>query len=444
MKISVIGTGHVGLTTAACMAHIGHEVLGVDEDPAKLASIAAAEVPFYEPGLADLVREGVASGRLRMTADTAEAAAHGEVVFVCVGTPTGENGAADLSQVERVAREIAGSLDGYTLVTEKSTVPVGTGEGIRQTIEATAPAGAGFEVASNPEFLMEGRAVQDTLEPSRIVVGVPSERAADTLREVYRPILERTDCPFIVTDVATAELVKHSSNAFLATKISFINQVAEVCERTGADVEMVAQAMGLDPRIGSQFLRAGIGYGGSCFPKDVQAYKYRAQQLGVDFPLLEAVDAINQRRRDEFVEKITRTVGSLEGKRIGVWGLAFKPETDDLREAPAIDIVHRLLAAGATVVAHDPVAMEGAKALVPELEVTDDPYAVAEGADLLAVCTEWDEYAVADLGRLREALARPVIVDGRNVFEPATMAKAGFLYVSMGRPDATGWSPTGA
>ena len=441
MKISIVGTGHVGLTTAACLAHIGHEVLGVDEDPAKRASVEAAEVPFYEPGLADLVREGVATGRLRMTGDTAEAARHGEVVFVCVGTPTLEDGEADLSQVERVARDIAASLNGYTLVTEKSTVPVGTGDSIRATIEESAPSGAGFEVASNPEFLMEGRAVQDTLEPSRIVVGVPSERAADTLREVYRPIIDRTGCPFIVMDVATAELVKHSSNAFLATKISFINQVADVCERTGADVEVVARAMGMDGRIGRDFLRAGVGYGGSCFRKDVQAYRHRAEQLGVSFPLLAAVDEINQERRDGFVDKIVATVGDISGKRIALWGLAFKPETDDLRDAPALDIARRLVDLGATVVAHDPVAIEAARTELPQIEFADDPYAAADGADLLTVCTEWDEYKAADLGRLHDLLASPVVVDGRNIFDPAAAAKAGFLYVSIGRPIADGWNP---
>lgn len=435
MKISVIGTGHVGLTTAACLAHIGHDVLGIDEDAKKLASIQAAEVPFYEPGLADLLREGIATGRLRVSADARDAARHGEVVFVCVGTPTKETGEADLSQIERVAGEIAVSLEGYTLVTEKSTVPVGTGDAIQATIEAAAPAGAGFEVASNPEFLMEGRAVADTLQPSRIVVGAASERAAETLREVYRPIIDRTGCAFIVTDVATAELVKHSSNAFLATKISFINQVAEVCERTGADVEVVAHAMGMDPRIGPSFLRAGIGYGGSCFPKDVQAYQYRAEQLGVEFSLLKAVDRINQGRRDEFVNKIRSTLGDLKGKRIAVWGLAFKPETDDLRNAPAVDIIRRLLRDGATIVAHDPVASESIARVLPEVELADDPFAAAEGADMLAVCTEWDAYVTADLGHLRDVLGQPVVVDGRNIFDPEAMRKAGFRYISMGRPE---------
>ncbi|MEX0992325.1 MAG: UDP-glucose/GDP-mannose dehydrogenase family protein [Actinomycetota bacterium] len=441
MKVAVVGTGHVGLTTAACLAHIGHDVLGIDENTEKVRAIEAGEVPFVEPGLADLVREGVGNGRLRMSPDPRDAGAS-EVVFVCVGTPTRASGEADLSQIERVATTLASSLVGHTLITEKSTVPVGTAEWIRQTIETHSPGSdAGFEVASNPEFLQEGRAVQDTLEPTRIVVGAPSEHAAGILRDVFRPIIDGTGCPFIVTDVATAELVKHSSNAFLATKISFINQVAEICERTGADVETVATAMGMDPRIGPGFLKAGIGYGGECLPKDVQAFRYRAEQLGVEFSLLAAVDRINQERRSSFVERIRSTVGDLEGKRVAVWGLSFKPETDDLRQSPSLDVIRRLLSHGARVVSYDPAAMPEAQDLLPEAEYADDPYGAATGADVLAVCTEWSVFATADLARLREAMGRPVVVDGRNVFDPKEMAKAGFLYVSMGRPTASGWTP---
>ncbi len=441
MRVAVVGTGHVGLTTAACLAHIGHDVLGVDEDDEKVRSIEAGEVPFVEPGLADLVREGVGNGRLRMSPDSRDAGAS-DVVFVCVGTPTKASGEADLSQIERVATTLASSLVGHTLITEKSTVPVGTAEWIRQTIEAHAEGeDAGFEIASNPEFLQEGRAVQDTLEPTRIVVGAPSEHAAGILRDVFRPILDTTGCPFIVTDVATAELVKHSSNAFLATKISFINQVAEICERTGADVETVAAAMGMDPRIGPGFLKAGIGYGGECLPKDVQAFRYRAEQLGVEFSLLAAVDRINQERRASFVERIRSTVGDLEGKRVAVWGLAFKPETDDLRQSPPLDVIRRLLSHGASVMAYDPAAMPEARALLPEAEYAEDPYEAATDADVLAVCTEWSVFATADLARLREVMARPVVVDGRNVFDPQEMAKAGYLYVSMGRPTVSGWTP---
>jgi len=441
MKVSVVGIGHVGLTTAACLAHIGHDVLGVDDDAAKVEAVAAGEVPFHEPGLAELVREGLETKRLSATSDSSVAAVHGDVVFVCVGTPTEQTGRPDLAQVERVAATIAASLDGYTVIAEKSTVPVGTGERIRRTIEERASRGAGFDVVSNPEFLQEGRAVRDTLEPTRIVVGAPSERAAQVMREVYRPIIDETGCPFVVTELATAELVKHASNAFLATKISFINQVAEICDRTGADVETVAAAMGLDPRIGPDFLRAGIGYGGACFPKDIRAFRYTAEQLGVDFSLLAIVDQINESRRNAFVDKIRSALGDLEDKHVAIWGLAFKPETDDLRNAPAIAIASRLLGQGARVTAHDPAAMTAAQQVLPEVTFVADPYEAAREAHCLAICTEWEIYASADPAKLREVMARPVVVDGRNLLSPQEMAEAGFLYIGMGRPTVSGAAP---
>jgi UDPglucose 6-dehydrogenase len=434
MRVSVIGTGHVGLTTAACLAHVGHEVLGVDDDAEKVATIGRGDVPFHEPGLLDLLREGLDTGRLQVSTDLAEASRHGEVAFVCVGTPTKANGEANLVQVERVATIVARNLDGYTVVAEKSTVPVETGLWVRRTMETEAPAGADFDVASTPEFLREGRAVQDTLEPDRIVIGASSERAVDRLREVYRPIVDRVGCPVVVTDLATAELIKHSSNAFLATKISFANSIAEICERTGADVEVVAQAMGLDPRIGSAFLHAGIGYGGSCFPKDVRAYRYRAEQLGVSFEILDAVERVNEARIPAFVEKIRSVLWNLEDKRVAVWGLAFKPETDDLRHAPALEVIERLRAEGAQVVAHDPVAIPAAKHLLPDVSFTEDAYDAAQGAHCVAICTEWPEYVGADLERLRGLMARPVIVDGRNLLHPDAAVAAGFVYASVGRP----------
>ncbi|MDP9343278.1 MAG: UDP-glucose/GDP-mannose dehydrogenase family protein [Actinomycetota bacterium] len=434
MRVSIIGTGHVGLTTAACLAHVGHEVLGVDDDAEKVATIGRGDIPFHEPGLSDLVREGLDTGRLRVSTDLAEGARHAEVSFVCVGTPTKPNGEANLIQVERVATIMARNLSGYTVVAEKSTVPVETGHWVRRTMEVEAPAGAEFDVASTPEFLREGRAVQDTLEPDRIVIGASSERAVERLREVYRPIVDRTGCPVVVTDLATAELIKHSSNAFLATKISFANSIAEICERTGADVEVVAQAMGLDPRIGSAFLRAGIGYGGSCFPKDVRAYRYRAEQLGVDFEVLAAVERVNEARIPSFIEKIRSVLWNLQGKRVAVWGLAFKPETDDLRDAPAIQVIERLQAEGAHVVAHDPVALPAAKHLLPDVAFSEDAYEAAREAHCVAICTEWPEYASADLEKLRGLMARPVIVDGRNLLHPDAAAAAGFVYASVGRP----------
>ena len=437
MRVSVVGTGHVGLTTAACLAHVGHDVLGLDDDAEKVAVIARGEVPFHEPGLTELVREGLDTGRLRVSADPAEAAPHGDVVFVSVGTPTKESGEANLVQVERVAKIVAGSLDGYTVVAEKSTVPVETGLWIRRTIERTARPGSEFDVASNPEFLQEGRAVQDTLEPDRVVVGADSERAVERLREVYRPILDRAGCPFVVTDLATAELIKHASNAFLSTKISFINSVADLCERTGADVEAVAAAMGFDPRIGPSFLRAGIGFGGSCLPKDLRAFRYKAEQLGVDSGLMAEVERVNLRRVDVFVDKIRNVLWNLDDKRVALWGLAFKPDTDDLRHSPALEVARRLVAGGAHVVAHDPVANAAAKAVLPDIEYAADPYEASRGADCLAICTEWSVFATADLERLRQELAHPVVVDGRNVFDPRAMAEAGFTYASMGRPTAS-------
>jgi UDPglucose 6-dehydrogenase len=438
MRISVVGTGHVGLTTAACLAHLGHEVLGVDDDAEKIGLIARGEVPFHEPGLAELVREGLDTGRLRVSAETHEAARYGEVVFISVNTPTRPSGEANLVQVEQVARMIARTIDGYTVVAEKSTVPVETGVWIERTISRSAKPGVEFDVASNPEFLREGKAVRDTLEPERIVVGSSSARAVERLREVYRPILDRTHCPFVVTDLATAELIKHASNAFLATKISFINQLADLCERTGADVETVSAAMGLDSRIGRAFLRAGIGYGGACLPKDVQAFRYKAQELGVDFELLDAVHDVNQGRIDRFLERIRSVVWNLEDKKVAVWGLAFKPDTDDLRNAPAIEIVRRLQEHGARVSVHDPVAMPLAKPLIPDAEFENDPYDAAREADCLVICTEWEEYVTANLERLRAAMTHPVVVDGRNVFHTEDMAKAGFVYASAGRPTVWG------
>jgi UDPglucose 6-dehydrogenase len=436
MRIAIVGTGHVGLVTAACLAHVGHEVLGTDVDAEKIATIARGELPFHEPDLTDLVREGLDTGRLRVSADTSEASRHGEVVFVCVRTPTKPSGEADLSQVEQVATEVAANLDGYTVVAEKSTVPVGTHRWVRRTIAETTP-GAEFDVVANPEFLQEGRAVEDMLRPNRIVIGADSERALGVMREVYAPVVERSGSPLVETDVATAELIKHASNAFLATKISFINSVAEVCERTGADVEAVATAMGLDPRIGPRFLAAGLGYGGACLPKDTVAFHHTALSAGVDFGILAEVHRTNRERLDRFVEKIREAVWNLEDKRIALWGLAYKPDTDDLREAPAVEVARRLASEGARVVAYDPAAMPAAKSLLGDAAFAADPYEAVAGAHCLAICTDWAEFAEADLERVRAAMARPVIVDGRNIFRPADMAAAGFTYASMGRPTVT-------
>ncbi len=433
MKVTVVGLGHVGLTSAACFAHVGHEVVGIDEDVEKLRLIGRGDVPFFEPGLQELLREGLESRRLRVTEDLGEAARHGDVAFVCVGTPIRQSGEANLLHVERVARALAPQLDRYTVIAEKSTVPVGTGEWIRRTAGWMAP-GAEFDVASNPEFLREGQGVEDTLHPSRIVVGAESERAHRALREFYEPILDASGCPYIATDVATAELIKLASNAFLATKISFINAVADVCEAAGADVETVAEAMGLDPRIAPQFLRAGLGYGGFCLPKDVAAFRHKASELGVDLALLGEVAKVNENRRPALVAKLRRILWNLEGKRLAVWGLAFKAGTDDLRDAPALDLIQRLRAAGAEIVAHDPVAMEAAAKLIPDLLLAADPYDAAAEADAVVVATDWPAYQEIDLIKLRATMSQPVVVDGRNLLDPDAVVDAGFVYASVGRP----------
>ena len=429
MKITVIGLGHVGLTTAACLAHIGHEVVGTDSDVEKVRLIERGETPFFEPGLTEMLREGLDTGRLRVSETLA---GHGEVMFICVSTPVRDNGQPNLVYVEAVARDLAGLMNGYTVVTEKSTVPVGTSEWIRRTIGRLAP-GTEFDVASNPEFLREGQAVNDTLDPTRIVVGAPNDRSHRLLREVYQPIIDRTACPYIATDVPTAEIVKLASNAFLATKISFINAMADLCEASGADVRTVAEGMGLDPRIGRDFLNAGLGFGGYCLPKDLVVFRQRASELGVDFGLLTEVEKINRNRLDVIVGKVRELVWHLEGKRVGVLGLAFKGGTDDLRSSPALDLVSRLNEEGAEVVAYDPVAMDVPDGTLETIETAPDAYKAADGANVVILATDWDEFRALDLNRLREVMAEPIIVDGRNLLDPTAAANAGFTYASVGR-----------
>jgi len=437
MRVTVIGAGHVGLVTAVCLASIGHDVVADDDDVAKVDLLRRGTSWFYEPGLEELLREGVASGRLRFTTDTAEAVAHGQVIFICVGTPSRADGSPNLAFVEKVARAVASHLSpgDLKLICEKSTVPVQTGERVAQVIEREAPPAAVYEVASNPEFLREGTAVHDTLRPDRIVVGTESARAMALLRELYTPILDAGDCEWLATDRATAELIKHASNAFLATKISFINAVARVCERSGADVQVVARGMGLDPRIGPAFLRAGPGFGGSCFPKDVAAFAHRSRELGVDFGLLNEVARINVEARRVVVDKVRDLLWHLEGKRIGVLGLTFKPDTDDLRESPAIEVVGALLDDGASVVAYDPVASEDqVRQLVPDLERVDKAVDVADGAHALVLLTEWTEFAELDPVILAGRMAYPIMVDARNALDPNRFVAAGFTVAGMGRP----------
>jgi UDPglucose 6-dehydrogenase len=436
MRVTVIGAGHVGLVTAACLAQVGHDVVVDDDDPAKLELVRQGRPWFYEPGLQELLAEVTGAGRLRIAVDKAEAVRHGVVVFVCVGTPSRGDGSPNLAYVEAVAREVARNLPvgEFRLVCEKSTVPVQTGDRVAQVIAREAPPGADWEVASNPEFLREGSAVTDTLAPDRVVVGTTSERGMAAMRELYGPILEGSGAPFLATDRATAELIKHASNAFLATRISFINSVARVCERAGADVELVARGMGLDPRIGAGFLKAGAGYGGSCFPKDVAAFAHRSRELGVEFGILNEVVKVNHEARHAIVGKVRDALWHLDGKRIGVLGLAFKPETDDLREAPAVDVVRELLADGAQVVAYDPVAGEHAAELVPGLEVAGKAVAVAEGAHALVVMTEWQEFHELDPADLRARMAYPILVDARNALDAEAFVAAGFTVAGVGRP----------
>jgi UDPglucose 6-dehydrogenase len=449
MKISVIGAGYVGLTTAACFAQIGHEVFCSESDPEKLNQLQSGIVPIFEPELDTVVTQSLQNGRL-FFGSTNEAIHWGEVIFICVGTPPLPNGDADLSAVEAVARAIAEQASGYRLVIEKSTVPVQTGSQLRRYLAAHATNNLDYEVASNPEFLREGTAVENFLHPERIVVGVDSRRAEAVLREIYRPLIEQSFvCPihsacqrskeaiFLVTDTTSSEMIKHASNSFLAMKISFINMVADLCESVGADVNKVAEGMGLDPRIGRSFLNPGIGFGGFCLPKDVQAFVRIAEKSGCDFSLLKEVEKINQLRVDRFLRKVREELWILRGKKISVWGLAFKPNTDDVRFAPSIAVVQSLLAEGAIVTAYDPEAMDKARTLLPKINYALDMYEAAHGADAILILTEWDEFRSIDWARLKQIVKRPLLIDGRNLFRPSEVASRGFTYVSTGRLSAT-------
>ncbi|MBI3088199.1 MAG: UDP-glucose/GDP-mannose dehydrogenase family protein [Candidatus Omnitrophica bacterium] len=432
MDISIIGTGHVGLVTGACFADLGNRVMMVDDDRRKIALLKRGGMPFYEPGLEELVRRGVAQRRIRFAASIKDAVDHSLIIFICVGTPARPNGEADLSAVERVCHAIAKSLRAYRLLVEKSTVPVETGEWITRTCQLTIRRGVPFDVASNPEFLREGQAVQDFLHPDRIVLGVESTRAKSLLLELYKPIKS----PVIVTDVKSAELIKHASNSFLAVKLSFINTVARLCEQVGADVVKVAEGMGLDRRIGRAFLDAGVGYGGSCFPKDVAAFIRIAEKLGGDFQLLKAAARVNDEQRRHFVTRVRETLWNLNHKTIGVLGLAFKPDTDDLREAPSIDIVRMFQEEGAQVRAFDPKAMAHADGVFPGVAFCKDVYETARGADCLVLLTEWNEFKELDFARLKKLMRHPTVIDGRNVYDPGALRRLGFRYVGTGRGHA--------
>ena len=442
--IAVIGLGRVGLVTAVGMAEMGWQVFGAEADCARAQAIRQGVVPFYEPGVEDLLRTHLASARLNVENSVSAAIDRADVVFVCVGTPEGDDGAADVSDLGRAAAAIGDRLGGYKLIVQKSTCPVGTSAVIERIVaERSAanggPGAGGFEVAVNPEFLREGRAMRDFLHPARIVLGVDGERAATLLRRVYRPLLDRmgrdAGSAVVVTDRSTAEIVKHAANAFLATKISFANMVADLCEAAGADVGDVTRALGLDPRIGP-YLRAGIGYGGSCLPKDVRAFAASAERLGVDFSLLDEVRAVNESRVDRFLAKVRETTGGIDGRALAVWGLAFKPGTDDVRDAPSLPIVEALLGEGAALRLYDPRAMDEFAAHVPPSDAVayaSSPEDAAHGADAVLLLTEWPEFLAADLAALRDSMNTPAIIDGRNALSPARVRALGFTYESIGR-----------
>jgi UDPglucose 6-dehydrogenase len=431
MRIVVVGTGHVGLVTAATLAKLGHRVVGADGDDRVVDALRSGTCPFFEPGLQELVAEGLALGNLRFESDPVLAIPRSEVAFICVGTPGRPSGEPNLVAVEQVAMTIGQCAESGMVVVEKSTVPVQTAERIKVTLERTSR--HRFHVVSNPEFLREGRAVEDSMRPERILVGADDPFGHDVMREVYGPLLDE-GVPFYATDLPTAELAKHACNAFLALKISFANAVARVCEASGADVVKIAEIMGSDPRIGPAFLDAGLGFGGSCFPKDLAAFRAQAARLGYEFRLLDEVVRINDEAIESAFIKIREVLWNLEGKRIALLGLAFKPGTDDVRESPALRLAAMLIDAGATVVGHDPWANEPARAELAELEVADDPYAAAEGAHCLVVSTEWPEYGELDLARLKGVLTHPILVDCRNLFSPGRMADTGLTYVPTGRP----------
>jgi UDPglucose 6-dehydrogenase len=430
MNICVVGTGYVGLVTGAVFADLGNEVICVDNQASKIQDLEAGRMPIYEPGLEEMVARNVADGRLSFTTDLPAAVRRSVIVFITVGTPPKDDGQTDLGAVGEVARVIGQSMERYTVVVNKSTVPVGTGEFVREVIEGHQRKPVPFDVVSNPEFLREGSAIEDTLRPDRIVIGAPTQQVAMSLLELYAP-LER---PMIITDVPSAEMIKYASNAFLSTKISFINAIANICELAGADVTQVMKAMGLDARIGPAFLSAGLGYGGSCFPKDTDSLVHTAATLGYDFALLKAVVEVNRERAGHFVTMIEKTLNPMDGRVIGVLGLAFKPNTDDMREAKSVEVISRLTQMGAIVRAYDPVATDNARRMLPASVVyCDSPYEAATGADGVALLTEWNEFKFLNLERLCSVMRRPLVFDGRNLWEPERMRRLGFEYHSIGR-----------
>jgi UDPglucose 6-dehydrogenase len=436
MNICVIGTGYVGLVTGACFAEFGCQVICADVDAAKIAALEQGRMPIYEPGLEDLVLRNVRQGRLSFTTDTAEAVRASLVVFVAVPTPPREDGSTDLSAVESVAREVGRVMDGYKVIVTKSTVPVGTAENVRRWVESEKPRDGRphrFSVASNPEFLREGAAIGDFMRPDRVVIGADDDEATAILKSLYRP-LYLIETPVVLTSVVTAELTKYAANAFLATKVSFINEFANLCEVVGADVHDIARGIGLDRRIGPKFLHPGPGFGGSCFPKDTRSVAHFAREREAPLQIVEAVIAVNEAQQRRMLEKVSALLdGEIAGREIGVLGLSFKPETDDMRDAPAVPIIRGLLERGGRVRAYDPEAMENARKLLPEVAFYADAYAVCDGADALVILTEWNQFRMLDVARIHSLLRQPLIADLRNVYDPVAMRDAGFTYVCVGR-----------
>ncbi|MDB4349466.1 UDP-glucose/GDP-mannose dehydrogenase family protein [Omnitrophica bacterium] len=429
MNIAIIGTGYVGLVTGACLAELGNNVICVDNDKFKIESLKKGRITIYEPGLGELVKRNLRRNRLEFTSGIKGAVKKSRIIFIAVGTPPKPNGEADLSFVEDVSKEIAKSMTSYKLIVEKSTVPIETGGWVERTIKLNNKRKISFNVASNPEFLREGSAVDDFMHPDRIVIGVENKKAKDLLLELYEPL----NVPIVVTNIKSAEIIKHASNSFLATKISFINAISNICERGGADIVEVAKGIGLDKRIGPSFLDAGIGFGGSCLPKDIHAFVYISEKLGYNFDLLREVRKINEDQRELLIKKIKDNVWNLENKTIGVLGLSFKPNTDDIRDAPAVDIIRALVKQGVKVKVFDPQAMKKAKGILKGVTFCKDPYDVAGKSDCLLVVTEWNEFKELDFKRIKKLLRQPLIIDGRNMYEPKKMKRLGFKYIGIGR-----------
>ncbi len=434
MNVCVVGSGYVGLVTGACLADFGMNVVGVDKDAAKVAMLSGGRVPIYEPGLETIVQKNMAEGRLRFTTDLAPAIAAAQVIFIAVGTPPLPDGSADLTFIREVAGSIGEHLNGYKVVVTKSTVPIGTGKMIEEIVRTGSGERHSFAVVSNPEFLREGSAIEDFMQPDRVVIGTRDRQAIEMMLDVYSP-LRAADVPFVITDVESAELIKYASNGFLATKISFINEIAVLCEALGANVEVVARGMGLDNRIGPKFLHAGPGFGGSCFPKDTRAVAQIARDHGREFKIIEAVLSVNEETQSRMVEKIAAELGVVAGKTLAVLGLAFKPNTDDIRESPALPIIRALIDRGAHIRTFDPAAMDACRPILPEATFCENAYETATGADAVIILTEWNPFRKLELERLRGLVKTPLIIDLRNLYEPDKMADAGFHYVSIGRPD---------